>query len=46
VTLAVSKEFGHPEHDEYRWLHYVEARALLSARFIAILDWAREVSGC
>ena len=46
VTLAVSMELGRPEHDEYRWLHYGEARALLSARLIAILDWAREVSGC
>ena len=46
VTLAVSMELGRPEHDEYRWLHYREARALLSARLIAILDWAREVSGC
>jgi len=46
VTLAVSMELGRPEHDKYRWLHYGEARALLSARLIAILDWAREVSGC
>ena len=46
VTLAISMELGRPEHDEYRWLHYREARALLSARLIAILDWAREVSGC
>lgn len=46
VTLAISMELGRPEHDEYRWLHYGEARTLLSARLIAILDWAREVSGC
>lgn len=46
VTLPVSEELGRPEHDEYRWLRYGEARALLSARLIAILDWAREVSGC
>ncbi|MGH8538741.1 MAG: NUDIX domain-containing protein [Gammaproteobacteria bacterium] len=46
VTLAVSMELGRREHDEYRWLHYGEARALLSARLIAILDWARELSGC
>ncbi len=46
MTLAVCMELGRPEHDEYRWLHYGEARALLSARLIAILDWAREVSGC
>ncbi len=46
VTLAVSMELGRPEHHEYRWLRYGEARALLSARLTAILDWAREVSGC
>lgn len=39
-------ELGRPEHGEYRWLRYGEARALLSARLIAILDWARGVSGC
>ena len=26
VTLAVSMELGRPKHDEYRWLHYGEAR--------------------
>lgn len=46
VTLPVSGELGRPEHDEYRWLRYGEARALLSTRLIGILDWARGVSGC
>ncbi len=46
VTLPISAELGRPEHDEYRWLRYGEARALLSVRLIAILEWAREVSGC
>ncbi|MGH6635772.1 MAG: NUDIX domain-containing protein [Gammaproteobacteria bacterium] len=46
VTLPISADLGRPEHDEYRWLRYGEARALLSARLIGIVDWAREVSGC
>jgi len=46
ATLPISAELGRPEHHQYRWLPYGEARALLSARLITILDWAREVSGC
>ncbi|MGH8613976.1 MAG: NUDIX domain-containing protein, partial [Gammaproteobacteria bacterium] len=45
VTLPISAELGRPEHDEYRWLGYGKARAVLSTRLIAILEWAREVSG-
>lgn len=41
VTLPVSPELGRPEHDEYRWLDYPAARALLTERLQAILDWAQ-----
>ncbi len=40
ITLPVSEELGRPEHDEYRWVSYAEARALLSPRVFPILDWA------
>ena len=40
VTLPVSPELGRPEHDEYRWLDYEAARALLNHRLRRILDWA------
>ena len=40
VTLPVSPELGRPEHDEYRWLDYAAARALLNPRLQDILDWA------
>ena len=43
LTLPVSAELGRPEHDEYRWVSYDEARSLLSPRLIPILDWAREL---
>lgn len=42
VTLPVSPELGRPEHHEYRWLPYEEARALLNDRLKAVLDWAHE----
>ncbi len=43
VSLPVSAELGHPEHDEFRWLNYDEARTLLVARVAAALDWANSI---
>ena len=40
VSLPVNPELGRPEHDEFRWLPYEEARALLNERLKVILDWA------
>jgi bis(5'-nucleosidyl)-tetraphosphatase len=40
VELPISEEIGRPEHDEYRWLAYDDARALLNERLRDILDWA------
>ena len=46
VVLPVSQELGRPEHHEFRWMNYEEARRLLSPRVVAILDWAHAlVSG-
>ena len=46
VSLSVSAELGRPEHDEYHWLAYPAARALLGERLRPILDWAHaRVSG-
>jgi 8-oxo-dGTP pyrophosphatase MutT (NUDIX family) len=41
LALPVSAELGRPEHDEYRWVSYDEARSLLPLRLIPILDWAK-----
>lgn len=41
VCLPVSPELGRPEHHEYRWCTYQEARERLGARLRPILDWAR-----
>ena len=45
VSLPVSAELGHPEHDEYRWLDYASAQSLLVPRVRAILDWAGKIVG-
>jgi len=43
VRLPVSPELGRPEHHEYRWVSYDEARRLLPPRLHSILDWARSL---
>lgn len=45
ITLPVSEELGRPEHDEYRWVSYQEAKTLLPERLVDILDWASSVIG-
>ena len=43
IILPVSPELGHPEHHEYRWASYREARRLLVPRVARILDWAHNI---
>ncbi len=43
VSLPVNPELGRPEHDEYRWMTYEEARELVSPRVRPILDWAHAI---
>jgi 8-oxo-dGTP pyrophosphatase MutT (NUDIX family) len=45
VTLSVNPELGRPEHHEYRWLSYEEAKGLTSKRLMPILEWAKNVLG-
>jgi 8-oxo-dGTP pyrophosphatase MutT (NUDIX family) len=45
VTLGINPELGRPEHHEYRWLSYEEARALLVPRVQVVLDWAHDIVG-
>jgi 8-oxo-dGTP pyrophosphatase MutT (NUDIX family) len=40
VALPVNPELGRPEHHEFRWLGYRQARELLVPRIQPILDWA------
>lgn len=41
VYLPVSRELGEPEHHEFRWMSYEEARSLVNNRVGAVLDWAQ-----
>lgn len=43
VSLPVNPELGHPEHHEYRWISYEEARELVADRVKPILDWAHSL---
>ena len=43
VALPVSAELGRPEHHEYRWVPFAEARRVLPSRLVPILDWARSL---
>ena len=42
ITLPISPELGHPEHDEWRWVRFDEAERLLPPRLQPILAWARK----
>lgn len=42
VRLPVSAELGRPEHDEFRWMGYKEAKVFLVPRVQAVLDWAKQ----
>ena len=42
ITLPISLELGHPEHNEWRWARFDEAERLLPPRLQPILAWARK----
>jgi 8-oxo-dGTP pyrophosphatase MutT (NUDIX family) len=42
ITLPISPELGHPEHNEWRWVSFDEAETLLPPRLQPILEWARK----
>ena len=46
VVLGISPELGRAEHDEYRWVSFRQAQALLGERLQQVLRWAGEISGC
>lgn len=43
VCLPVNPELGRPEHEEFRWVSYDEAKPLVTARVRAILEWANNI---
>lgn len=45
IVLPVSPALGQPEHHEWRWVDFEQARRLLPPRLQPILAWVREVLG-
>jgi bis(5'-nucleosidyl)-tetraphosphatase len=43
VCLLPNPALGHPEHHEYRWMTFDEARKLAPPRLHAIVEWAAGV---
>ena len=43
VTLPVSAELGRPEHDEFIWVNFSQARALVELRVSNVLHWAHSI---
>ena len=43
VRLAVNPELGRPEHDEFRWVSFAEAKRLAVPRVREIAEWAEGV---
>jgi 8-oxo-dGTP pyrophosphatase MutT (NUDIX family) len=43
VSLPVNPAIGRPEHHEYRWVSYEQARRLVADRVRPILDWAHDL---
>lgn len=46
VELPINPLLGWPEHHEFRWLGYDDARAILPPRLKPVLDWAHALTGC
>ena len=40
IVLSVNPELGKPEHHEYRWLTFGEARKIAPPRLLPIILWA------
>ena len=43
IELPVSPELGRPEHHEWRWVNFDQARELLAPRLRSIVDWVESV---
>ena len=40
VTLPINPELGTPEHHEWRWVNFEDARSMVSLRVAPVLEWA------
>ena len=44
IELPMNSELGRPEHNEWRWTSFDEARALLAPRLRSIVNWTESVA--
>lgn len=42
VVMQINEELGKAEHDEYRWMSFVQAYPLVVPRIKEVLDWAKD----
>lgn len=45
ISLPPSPDNGRPEHSEWRWVSFAQARRLAAPRVRAVIDWAEERVG-
>lgn len=43
IALPINPELGHPEHEEFTWVSYEDAKPLLTARVRSVLEWAQNI---
>lgn len=43
VELPISEELGRPEHEEFRWVNFETAYAMVSPRVRQVLDWSVKI---
>lgn len=42
ITMGINVEMGKPEHEEYRWVNFEEAKLLAGDRIKKVLSWAED----
>lgn len=45
ISLPPSPDNGRPEHSEWRWVSFAQARRLAAPRVRAVIDWAEDQLG-
>lgn len=43
ITLPVGEELGKPEHDEWKWMTYDQAKRASNPRIQKVLQWAKNI---
>lgn len=42
IVMGINQELGRPEHEEFRWVTFDEAKELAGERIKKVLKWAEE----